>query len=173
MLTLLCLVFNTGFLFAQGLRFIGMEDCIEQRTSYEVFSSRVPLFRNVLRIEFSLAVYPPSDFGYILRVKNNENNRVFNLLYQGRAWDNTYPLRLNEEGKSSIIKADIPHDYIKMGQWMDVVVEFDLIADNVTLKVDDFQYTAKIEPLTEKWRPIINFGKSDYFIDNAIMIYIL
>lgn len=165
MLTLLCLVFNTGFLFAQGLRFIGMEDCIEQRTSYEVFSSRVPLFRNVLRIEFSLAVYPPSDFGYILRVKNNENNRVFNLLYQGRAWDNTYPLRLNEEGKSSIIKADIPHDYIKMGQWMDVVVEFDLIADNVTLKVDDFQYTAKIEPLTEKWRPIINFGKSDYFID--------
>ncbi len=62
---------------AQGLRFIGMEDRIESRTSYQVFTTVQPSFNDVLRIEFDMAVYPPSDFGYILRIKNKEENRAF------------------------------------------------------------------------------------------------
>ncbi len=150
---------------AQGLRFIGMEDKIECRTSYEVFASRQPVFRDVLRIGFDMAVYPPSDFGYILRVKNTAENRVFNLLYSGPGWDSDYPLRLNEEGRSSIIKADIPHGYISTDKWMSILLEFNLRSGEVTLRVDDYVYTAQIEPLSTQWKPELSFGKSDYFID--------
>ncbi len=150
---------------AQGLRFIGMEDKIESRTSYEVFATRQPVFRNVLRVEFELAVYPPSDFGYILRVKNEAENRVFNLLYSGPGWDSEYPLRLNEEGRSSIIKADIPHDYISTDKWMSMKLEFDLKSGEVFMKVDDYVYMATISPMSTQWKPDLSFGKSDYFID--------
>ncbi len=142
-----------------------MEDNIENRTSYEVFVSRQPVFRDILRIEFDMTVYPPSDFGYILRIKNREENRVFNLLYSGPGWDSRYPLRLNEEGRTSIIKADIPPDYIRTGKWMSVLLEFNLKNGEVVLKLDDYMYTTRIDPLSNRWKPHISFGKSDYFID--------
>ena len=61
---------------AQGLMFNGMESPIEERTSYDVFASKRPKFTDVLRIEFSLSMYLPSDFGYILRIKNDEDGRI-------------------------------------------------------------------------------------------------
>ena len=150
---------------AQGLMFNGMESSIDERTSYDVFSSRKPKFTDVLKIEFSLSMYLPSDFGYILRIKNNEDERIFNLLYSGVEWDRECPFRLNEEGKSTIIKTDIPHDYIEMGKWMDVVLEFAMAEGKVTLKIDDYIYETSIDPISSIWRPVINFGKSDYMID--------
>lgn len=150
---------------AQGLMFNGMESSIDERTSYDVFSSRKPKFTDVLKIEFSLSMYLPSDFGYILRIKNNEDERIFNLLYSGVKWDRECPFRLNEEGKSTIIKTDIPHDYIEMGKWMDVVLEFTMAEGKVTLKIDDYIYETSIDPISSIWRPVINFGKSDYMID--------
>ena len=149
----------------QGLMFNGMENPIDERTSYDVFVTRKPKFNDVLRIEFSLSMYLPSDFGYVLRIKNNEDERIFNLLYSGRGWDNTCPFRLNEEGKSTIIKADLPHDYIEMGRWMQVSLEFTMSEGKVVLRVDDFEYETSIAPMSSTWRPVINFGKSDYMID--------
>ncbi len=142
-----------------------MEDRIESRTSYEVFGSGKPVFRDVLRIEFEMAVYPPSDFGYILRLKNQAENRVFNLLYSGPGWDSRYPFRLNEEGRTSIIKADIPHDYISTDKWISMLLEFNLRSGEVVLKVDDYVYRTITDPLSNRWKPDLSFGKSDYFID--------
>ncbi len=150
---------------AQGLMFNGMESSIDERTSYDVFASRRPGFKDVLKIEFSLSMYLPSDFGYVLRIKNNEDERIFNLLYSGKEWDGEYPFRLNEEGKSTIIKADIPHEYIEMGKWMQVSLEFSMAEGKVVLKVDDYVYETDIAPMSPLWRPVINFGKSDYMID--------
>ena len=113
--------------------FNGMENSIDERTSYNVFKTRQPEFRDVLRIEFSLSMYLPSDFGYVLRIKNNEDDRIFNILYSGRSWDSTCPFRLNEEGKSTILKADFPHDYIEMGKWMQVSLEFAMAEGRVRL----------------------------------------
>ena len=150
---------------AQGLMFKGSENSITDRTSYDVFVSRIPAFDDVLRVEFSLAMHMPSDFGYILRIKNDVEGRVFNLLYSGEHWDNEFPLRLNEEGKSSIIKADIPHEYFKMGKWMRVRLEFVMDEGKVSLDVDDFHYETHISPMSDKWSPILHFGKSEYIID--------
>ena len=159
------LLFVTLQASAQGLMFNGMESSIDERTSYDVFSSRRPGFKDVLKIEFSLSMYLPSDFGYVLRIKNNEDERIFNLLYSGKEWGGEYPFRLNEEGKSTIIKADIPHEYIEMGKWMQVSLEFSMAEGKVVLKVDDYVYETDIAPMSPLWRPVINFGKSDYMID--------
>lgn len=161
----LVLLFVTLQTSAQGLMFNGMESSIDERTSYDVFASRKPKFNDVLRIEFSLSMYMPSDFGYILRIKNTEDERIFNLLYSGEEWDRECPFRLNEEGKSTIIKADIPHDYIEMGKWMQISLEFAMTEGKVVLKVDDYVYETEVAPMSPVWRPVINFGKSDYMID--------
>lgn len=161
----LILLFGTISAAAQGLMFNGMESSIDERTSYDVFASRKPKFHDILRIEFSLSMYLPSDFGYILRIKNNEDGRIFNLLYSGKGWDSEYPFRLNEEGKSTIIKADIPHDYIEMGKWMTVSLEFSMKDGRVLLSIDGNVYETEIAPMSTVWRPAINFGKSDYMID--------
>ena len=150
---------------AQGLMFNGMESPIEERTSYDVFASKRPKFTDVLRIEFSLSMYLPSDFGYILRIKNDEDGRIFNLLYSGEEWDSEYPFRLNEEGKSTIIKADLSHDYIEMGKWMHVSLEFMMNSGKVVMRIDDYVYETETAPMSPVWRPVINFGKSDYMID--------
>lgn len=164
-ITLIVSLFLTAGLSAQGLRFKGMEKPIDARTSYEVFVSRIPVFKDILKIEFSLAMYMPSDFGYILRVKNTDDERIFNLLYSGERWDSSYPLRFNEEGKSSIIKADVPHDYFEMGKWMDVCIEFRMADGCISMKIDDFEYETYVNPMSDEWAPVINFGKSDYMID--------
>jgi hypothetical protein len=142
-----------------------MESSIDERTSYDVFSSREPMFKDVLRIEFSLSMYLPSDFGYILRIKNDEDERIFNLLYSGEGWDGESPFRLNEEGKSTIIKAVIPHEYIEMGKWIQVSLEFAMAEGRVVMTIDDYVYETEIAPMSSEWRPVINFGKSDYMID--------
>ncbi len=161
----LFLLFISLELSAQGLMFNGMENPIDERTSYDVFASKTPKFDDVLRIEFSLSMYLPSDFGYVMRIKNEAEGRIFNLLYSGSHWDKNYPLRLNEEGKSSIIKADIPHEYIEMGKWMQVSLEFRMEEGVVMLSVDDYEFVAEIGGMSSVWRPVINFGKSDYMID--------
>ena len=90
----LILLFGTISAAAQGLMFNGMESSIDERTSYDVFASRKPKFHDILRIEFSLSMYLPSDFGYILRIKNNEDGRIFNLLYSGKGWDSRIKVKI-------------------------------------------------------------------------------
>lgn len=165
-LTLTFLLFlQCTVLSAQGMLFNGMESSIEDRTSYNVFVSRSPEFYNTLKIEFSFAMYHPSDFGYILRIKNNKEGRIFNLLYSGENWNSEYPLRLNEEGKSSIIRVDLPHEYFKTGKWVRICLEFKMSDGCLVLKVDDHIFETSIDSMPDSWIPEINFGKSDYMID--------
>lgn len=159
------LLMQCAVLSAQGMLFNGMESSIEDRTSYDVFVSRTPEFRNTLKIEFSFAVFHPSDFGYILRIKNNAEGRIFNLLYSGENWNSPYPLRLNEEGKSSIIKVNLPHEYFETGKWIKVRLEFRMSEGRLLLMVDDYIFETQIEAMQDSWVPEINFGKSDYMID--------
>src|SRR5690606_33392505 len=62
-----------------GLKFHGSEQPINQRTSYDVFDSQTPVFHDNLNIAFDLALYPTTEIGYIIRIKNRESNRIYNL----------------------------------------------------------------------------------------------
>src|SRR5688572_27941169 len=61
-----------------GLKFHGSELPIDQRTSYNVFTDKAVRFSDYFAIEFNLALYPTTEIGYIIRIKNKDNNRIYN-----------------------------------------------------------------------------------------------
>jgi hypothetical protein len=67
-----------------GLKFHGSEQPINQRTSYNVFGDKTAGFSDYFNIEFNLSLYPTTEFGYIIRIKNKESNRIYNLFYDGQ-----------------------------------------------------------------------------------------
>ena len=57
-----------------GLKFQGSEQPINQRTSYDVLGDKTASFSDYFNIEFNLSLYPATKIGYLIRIKNKENN---------------------------------------------------------------------------------------------------
>lgn len=149
---------------AQGIRFTGLEENIDERTSLDFFNDRAVSFKDELEISFQASMLPKSNFGYILRIKDSRNTgRIWNLFYNGRARNSL--LQLNEEGRYSLIKAYLPEDELKPMHPTDISLRFDLSKDSVYLNVSGLVFKAKAGGLPKETKPIIEFGKSDHIID--------
>lgn len=147
---------------AQGLKFNSAELPIDKRTSYNVFDERIPAFADRFDIEFDIRLYPVTEIGYILRIKNQQSNKIYNLFYDGRGDDF---FKLNEEGKCSLITAKINREELLDAHWFRMKLAFDLKGDSVTMTIHDRTFTATQVGLPETYHPIIVFGKSDHIID--------
>lgn len=161
LLTTLSLIPWTGT--AQGLRFNGLEKPIDERTSYNVFSSKSPEFSGYFDIGFDLSLYPESALGYIVRIKNEKAGLIYNLFYDGQGNDLTF--KLNDEARYNLINARISREEFRNKTWMKVRLTFDLKRDSLHLDIGRHRFSVAVENLPDKFRPVINFGKSDYFID--------
>ena len=149
---------------AQGLGFHGMDYRIDERTSYDVFGSRPETFENDLTIEFELYTEPISEFGYFFRLKDESRGlRIWNLSYDSRG--DSIVVRLNEEGRQSLIKATIPHDRLKHLHWHEVKLEFDLKRDSVKMSIAGQKFEASFPGLPDKVKASVIFGRSDHIID--------
>jgi hypothetical protein len=146
-----------------GLKFRGSEQPINQRTSYNVFGNETPEYSDYYNIEFDLSLYPASEFGYILRIKNKEGNRIYNLFYDGQG--NNHIFKFNEEGKSSLIYAEFGREELPNMHWFTMKIAFDLQNDSIKLTLHNRIFSAGIEGLPDTYFPIILFGKSDHIID--------
>lgn len=146
----------------QGLKFNSAELPIDKRTSYNVFEERSPAFAGRFEIEFDIRLYPVTEIGYILRIKNEQSNKIYNLFYDGRGDDF---LKLNEEGKCNLITAKIDRQELLDAHWFRMKLAFDLSGDSIALTVHNRTFTAAQAGLPETYRPIIVFGKSDHIID--------
>lgn len=147
-----------------GLKFRGSEQPINQRTSYNVFGDKVVEFSDRFDIEFNLTLYPTTEFGYILRIKNLANDRIFHLFYDGQGGGNL-TFKFNEEGRSNLIVANMSRDQLLKMNWFKVKISFDLKANTITLVIDDKTFQAETENLPDTYTPVILFGKSDHIID--------
>lgn len=145
---------------AQGLRFSGLEKPIDERTSYRVFSDRVPGFRDSLDISFEMKTYPESRIGYIFRIKERSDHKVYNLFYDAQG--DRLVFKLNREGYSTLIDAEVP---VPRTEWFGVRVRFDMSRDSVLLSVDDSIFVAEVENLPDSFCPDIYFGRSEYMVD--------
>ena len=150
-------------LHAQGLGFYGMEETIDHRTSFNIFDSKKIEFKEKLEISFRITAMPKSEFGYILRIKDFKNDRIWNMSLAETI--DTVVLRLNQEGHYSVIKASIPKDKFKKLHWYDLGLDFDLRGKTVTLSINDRKQTARVPDLPDSAWPVIEFGKSDHMID--------
>ena len=146
-----------------GLKFHGSEEPINQRTSYNIFDKKEVKFPDHFSVDFSLSLSQVTEIGYIFRIKNRDNGRIFNLFYDGQG-DNLI-FKFNEEGKSSLIVADIARDELLNMQWFDMKISFDLIGDSITLSIKNKTFIAENLDLADSYSPVVLFGKSDHIID--------
>ncbi len=147
---------------AQGLKFNSAELPIDKRTSYNVFDERVPSFADRFDIEFDIRLYPVTEIGYILRIKNQTSDKIYNLFYDGQGDDF---FKLNEEGKCNLITAKIDREELLDAHWFRMKLAFDLKGDSITLTIHNRTFTATQANLPDTYSPIIIFGKSDHIID--------
>lgn len=158
----LALLLCTTVLSAQGLKFYGLEERIDDRTSLTLFEGKNKRFKHGLDISFSLCTFPPSDFGYIVRIKD-KCGKIWNLSYDSR--EESTVLRLNEEGRFSLIKADIPDSVISPLRWTNISLSFSSEDDSVSLTIGELSFSAPCEGLPNVFCPSIVFGRSDHIID--------
>jgi len=150
---------------AQGLQFKGMvENTIDKRTSYNVFGNKKVKLVGDINISFDLNTLPPDKFGYYLRITNlDEDDRALNLSYD-HAIDSVIVIRLNEEGRYSLIRAHFTPEQFKWSHWYKVNLRIDTVKDSVHLTIGDTTFHAAA-PIEDRLSPTIEFGKSQHLIE--------
>ena len=151
-------------IFSQGLRFHGNENVINERTSYSVFEHGAPSFTEKLVINFDLSLLPPSNVGYIFRLKDTNLNVTYNLMYDNEGRENTV-FKFNEEGRNNLITSVFKKEELSNCQWVNISLSFDLQQDSMTLRINDKETKIGGLNLLEKWSPVIYFGKSEHVVD--------
>lgn len=146
-----------------GLKFKGNSYPIDERTSFDVFGDQTVNFAERFDIRFNLSLFPASEFGYIVRIKNSNSDRIYHLFYDGQGGNAIF--KLNEEGKSSLIVATLERQDLPHMDWFSVKISFDLKNDSIKLQINDQSFSANSENLPDSYQPIVLFGKSDHFID--------
>lgn len=161
LLVYLCLLLPD--MYGQGLGFRGNDYPIDKRTSYDVFNKGAPKFDEKLNISFYVSIVKPSRLGYIVRIKNNEYKTTYNLSYFNDG--DFIRFKFNEEGKSTLIAADIDSKELPLLQWFRISINFDLHKKSLQLSINDHLFEAKGLKLEPHWEPGIYFGKSEHMID--------
>ena len=160
----ICIFLSNIDCHSQGLGFLGMEEKIDRRTSYSVFGEKAESFDGEFRMDFELFTKATAEFGYFFRIKDEgQQRRIWNLSYDTRG--DSVVIRLNEEGRHSLIKAAIPHEKLKPLHWHEIALSFDTIQDSVCLEIAGQRFRAKIDSLPDKLRTKVEFGRSDHIID--------
>ena len=146
-----------------GLKFHGSEQPINQRTSYNVFGDKTTGFSEHFDVEFNLSLYPTTEIGYIIRIKNKESNKIYNLFYDGQGDDLTF--RFNEEGTNNLIVANMDKQELLDMHWFKMKISFNLKSDSISLTIHNRTFSTRNLALPDTYHPIILFGKSDHIID--------
>ena len=152
--------------FSQGIRIRGNDYVIDERTSYSLFEKWQPTFKHELNLNFEILPQELSGRhakGYILRIKNLEQNTTYNILYDGQGERAVFSF--NHEGKDVLIRAEIDKTILYEQHWLPFRLSFDLEADSLTLQIHDEKFGVKGLMLQENWQPCIYFGRSEHVID--------
>jgi len=152
---------------SQGLKFRGGHEPIDKRTSYELFNKMAVSFEQEFTLKFQLSIYSSNSLGNIFRVKNKDNNTVYNLFYDEEAGNCIF--RLNEEGKSSLIIAKINQQQLFKEEWITIQLTFDLQKQLFKLQIQNQIFQSPKVKLPSPYNPEVIFGKSDYLIDVPTM----
>jgi len=149
--------------FLGGLKFNGNDYPINKRTSYSIFGDKTVEFSEYFEVEFNLSLYSAAEIGYIIRIKNRQSDKIYNLFYDGQGENIVF--RFNEEGKSSLIIAEMDKEELLDAHWFKMKIAFDLKNDSINLTIHNQSYGTDNAGLSNTYYPVIVFGKSDHIID--------
>lgn len=149
-----------------GLAFLNPANSIEKRTSYSVFGEHEEQFSERLDISFDMRLPYREEVGYIVRVIDKTDNKIFNVFYDGRG--NDY-FELNREGYKGIIKIPFNRQKLMLKQWFKVHISFNMKQQTISMSIDGNQKSATLptgkNSLPRTIQANIVFGRSDYLID--------
>ncbi|WP_183574876.1 kelch repeat-containing protein [Mucilaginibacter sp. X5P1] len=146
---------------AQGLMFNSNDSLLNKRTSYTVFSTNPPLFRDNLSINFDLSLWDNKNLGYIFNLTSKNNSYSLSYLYL----NGTGYLYFNIDRKSNKLKIAIPQSQLHKRQWIKVKVDFNLKDDKADVYVDNIVYHAAQLGLDDTVSAKIVFGKNQYYVE--------
>lgn len=149
-----------------GLAFQNPANSIEKRTSYSVFGEHEEQFSERLDISFDMRLPYREEVGYIVRVIDKTDNKIFNVFYDGRG--NDY-FELNREGYKGLIKIPFNRQKLMLKQWFKVHISFNMKQQTISMSIDGEQKSATLptgkNSLPHTIQANIVFGRSDYLID--------
>ncbi|MDL2213197.1 DNA-binding transcriptional activator [Bacteroides sp. OttesenSCG-928-J23] len=165
-LLIVCLLNVYLQLCGQGLKIQGNDYFIDNRSSYIVFDDAPPVFKDRLELGFEIApmnIREAYSIGYILRIKNEEANTTYNILYNNQGGRTEF--KLNHEGRDVLIVASLDKEKLYENQWIEMHLAFDLLKDSVVFRINEEEFRAGGLRLEKQWRPYIHFGRSEHVID--------
>lgn len=149
-----------------GLAFQNPANSIEKRTSYSVFGDKEEQFSERLDISFDMRLPYREEVGYIVRVIDKTDNKIFNVFYDGRG--NDY-FELNREGYKGLIKIPFNRQKLMLKQWFKVHITFNMKQRTISMSIDGEQKSIKLpmgkNSLPHNMLASIVLGRSDYLID--------
>ncbi len=146
---------------AQGLQFNSNDSLVAKRTSFNVFSSEHPEFKDHLFIDFDLSVWDTSNLGYILNLAEKNNSYSLSYLYN----DGTGYLNFNIDSKSNKLKIPLSPSLLKRKKWIKVRIDFNLAADKVNITINNAVYSADKLGLKNKITASLIFGKNPLYTE--------
>ena len=102
--------------------------------------------------------------GNVLRIKNEKQNLIYTLSFNSEEQDVIF--KLNEEGKQNLVTLHLNKEEFNRRRWQQVQILFNLVKNDVTLKVNKERSTCPDLNFAEQsWKPVMYFGRSEYIID--------
>jgi len=157
----LFLCFNCAMAGAQGLMFNSNDSLVTKRTSYSVFGSNVPAFKDHLVVNFDLSLWDNKDLGYIFNLAGNNNSYSLSYLYN----NNAAHLNFNIDSKSNKLQIPLQKSQLSKQNWIKVKVDFDLQHDKVIIYVDGQPYPARGLGLENPVAAKLTFGKNQFYTE--------
>lgn len=145
----------------QGLQFKSEDSLLTQRTSYHVFSSDIPVYRDHFFIDFDLSLWDNANLGYVFNLSDKGNSYSLSYLYTNGSGN----LNFNIDSKSNKLRMPLSPSLLKKKNWFNVRLDLDLKNDRVTIRVDGKVYRADGFGFGRKMPANLIFGKNPYYTE--------
>lgn len=140
-LVLILFLYATNPIHGAGLLFNSNDQLIANRTSLDLFDGKKVKLSNDFSIEFELSIWDDKKFGYILRLID-ENAREYSLVFVNFMDSRNFAyISFNCTGKASPLLIPINKSSLGKGNWINIKISFSTEQDNVTLRVNENEYT--------------------------------
>ena len=157
-------IFNVTL--AAGLRIRGNSYPIENRSSLE-FNKHLFISKSHFVLGFEVKLLDESSFGSIVRLKFQDPNIVYNIVFKKNE-DNSIEFKLNEEGKKGISTFYFDENKIETNQWFHITLDIDVKSKTLKWNIFDKSFETILNNFnSEIDLENIFFGKSEYNIDVA------
>ncbi|WP_200466371.1 Kelch repeat-containing protein [Carboxylicivirga marina] len=162
LLLFVCVSLMSAVVNAQGLQFNSNNELIINRTSYDVFASHSPVFKDEFEIKFDISIINPFDFGYICQI--HIDGTIFSLTFANKN-SLASSLKLNVDGVKNLTSIELDNSTLGRRKWLPISIRFSHKDDQLVFIVEDTETYIDDVKFKHKMKPRVFFGKKGSVID--------